>query len=112
MFAHLGIKRIAATVVGGISTLALVMAWSAPAIASDDHPYLALGDSVVFGYITQAGFEYGNPHNFVGYPEYVSQALRFSTTNASCPGEATAAGWLPTMVPTDWMASGNLDLKY
>src|ERR1700730_18216902 len=91
MFAHLGIKRIAATVVGGISTLALVMAWSAPAIASDDHPYLALGDSVVFGYITQAGFEYGNPHNFVGYPDYVSQALRLSTTKVSCPCYATAA---------------------
>ena len=58
-------------------------------MANDDHPYLALGDSVVFGYITKAGFEYGNPHNFVGYPDYVSQALRFTTTNASCPGEAT-----------------------
>jgi lysophospholipase L1-like esterase len=82
-------KRIAATVVGGISTLALLMSGSAPAVANDDQPYLALGDSVVFGYITKAGFEYANPHNFVGYPDYVSQALRFSTTNASCPGEAT-----------------------
>src|ERR1700681_2137767 len=90
MFAHLGFKRIAATAVGGISTLALLLAGSAPAVANDDHSYLALGDSVVFGYITQAGFEYGNPHNFVGYPDYVSQALRFSTTNSSCPGEATA----------------------
>jgi lysophospholipase L1-like esterase len=82
-------KRIAATVVGGISTLALLVSGSAPAVANDDQPYLALGDSVVFGYITKAGFEYANPHNFVGYPDYVSQALRFSTTNASCPGEAT-----------------------
>jgi lysophospholipase L1-like esterase len=90
MFTHVGIKRIAATVIGGISTLALLVTGSAPAIANDDHAYLALGDSVVFGYITKAGFEYGNPHNFVGYPDYVSQALRFTTTNASCPGEATA----------------------
>ena len=89
MFRHLGMKRIAATVVGGISTLALLVSGSAPAVANDDQPYLALGDSVVFGYITKAGFEYANPHNFVGYPDYVSQALRFSTTNASCPGEAT-----------------------
>lgn len=89
MFKHLGIKRIAATVIGGISTLALLMGGSAPAVANGDHSYLALGDSVVFGYITKAGFEYANPHNFVGYPDYVSQALRFSTTNASCPGEAT-----------------------
>ena len=89
MFRHLGMKRIAAMVVGGISTLALIVSGSAPAVANDDQSYLALGDSVVFGYITKAGFEYANPHNFVGYPDYVSQALRFSTTNASCPGEAT-----------------------
>src|ERR1700681_4521632 len=91
MFAHLGFKRIAATAVGGISTLALLLAGSAPAVANDDHSYLALGDSVVFGYITKAGFAYGNPHNFIGYPDYVSQALRFNTTNASCPGEATGS---------------------
>ncbi|HXC79795.1 MAG TPA: GDSL-type esterase/lipase family protein [Candidatus Acidoferrum sp.] len=89
MFANFGLRRIAATVVGGLSTLALLVSGSAPAAANDDHSYLALGDSVVFGYITQAGYEYTNPHNFVGYPDYVSQALRFSTTNASCPGEAT-----------------------
>jgi lysophospholipase L1-like esterase len=89
MFAHLGLKRVAATAVVGLSTLALLVSGSAPAAANDGHSYLALGDSVVFGYITQAGFEYTNPNNFVGYPDYVSQALRFSTTNASCPGEAT-----------------------
>jgi len=91
MFTRLGTKRIAAAVVGGISTLALLVAGSAPAVANDDRSYLALGDSVVFGYITHAGFEYFNPHNFIGYPDYVSQALRFTTTNASCPGEAAAS---------------------
>jgi lysophospholipase L1-like esterase len=89
MFTHLGMKRIAAAAVGGISTLALFFAGSAPAVARDDGLYLALGDSVVFGYITKAGFEYGNPHNFIGYPDYVGRALRFTATNASCPGEAT-----------------------
>jgi lysophospholipase L1-like esterase len=89
MFANFGLKRTVATVIGGLSTLALLVSGSGPAAASDDHPYLALGDSVVFGYITKAGYEYANPNNFVGYPDYVSQALRFSTTNASCPGEAT-----------------------
>jgi lysophospholipase L1-like esterase len=87
---HVGMKRVAAAVVGGISALALLMTGSPPAVANDGQLYLALGDSVVFGFITQAGFEYGNAHNFVGYPDYVSQALRFTTTNASCPGEATA----------------------
>jgi len=51
--------------------------------------YLALGDSVAFGYITQAGFEYVNPHNFIGYPEYVGDILRLHTVNAACPGETT-----------------------
>jgi lysophospholipase L1-like esterase len=51
--------------------------------------YLALGDSVPFGYITQAGYEYGNPDNFVGYPSYAGDALGMETVNAACPGEAT-----------------------
>lgn len=51
--------------------------------------YLALGDSVAFGYITQAGFEYVNPDNFIGYPEYVGDMLRLHTVNAACPGETT-----------------------
>ena len=69
---------------------ALLLGGGSPHAASG-HPYLALGDSVGFGFITQAGFEYGNPHNFVGYPDYVSSALRFNDTNASCPGEATTS---------------------
>jgi hypothetical protein len=57
--------------------------------ADPGRPYLALGDSVVFGYITQAGFAYGNPDNFVGYPDYVGPALGLMPVNAACPGEAT-----------------------
>jgi lysophospholipase L1-like esterase len=53
-------------------------------------PYLALGDSVAFGFITQAGFEYIDPDNFVGYPEYVGNMLRFDAVNAACPGETTS----------------------
>jgi lysophospholipase L1-like esterase len=58
--------------------------------ADPGHPYLALGDSVSFGYITQAGFEYRNPDNFIGFPVYVGQALGMTPTNAACPGETTA----------------------
>jgi lysophospholipase L1-like esterase len=58
---------------------------------SAPRPYLALGDSVVFGFITQAGFEYGNPVNFIGFPDYVGRALRLDNTNAACPGETTAS---------------------
>ena len=91
MFWRLDTKlRFVAVALGGISTLALLAVGNAPAAAGGDHPYLALGDSVAFGYITKAGFEYGNPQNFIGYPDYVGRALRLTTTNASCPGETTA----------------------
>jgi lysophospholipase L1-like esterase len=79
-----------------MSVLAVILAvvtvgTSAAGWADDNRPYLALGDSVVFGFITQAGFEYGNPDNFVGYPDYAARLLRLASTNASCPGEATSS---------------------
>jgi len=58
---------------------------------SSPRPYLALGDSVVFGFITQAGFEYVNPTNFIGFPDYVGRDLRLNDVNAACPGETTAS---------------------
>ena len=51
---------------------------------------LSLGDSVVFGYITQDGFAYVNPDNFLGYPEIAGSALRLEPVNAACPGETTS----------------------
>lgn len=61
----------------------------------DENSYLALGDSVVFGYITADGPAYVNPKNFTGYPDFVGQALRLQTVNASCPGEATGGFLFP-----------------
>jgi len=63
-------------------------------------PYLALGDSVSFGFITNAGFEYVNPENFVGFPDYVGQALKFNTNDAACPGE-TSGSFLSSTTPDD-----------
>lgn len=54
-------------------------------------PYLALGDSVTFGFITNAGYEYVNPRNFLGFPSYVGPNLRFAAKNAACPGETTGS---------------------
>jgi lysophospholipase L1-like esterase len=72
-------------------TSASALAWA----GGDDGrgKMLSLGDSVVFGFITQAGFAYVNPDNFLGYPELVANALRLEATNASCPGE-TSAGFV------------------
>jgi lysophospholipase L1-like esterase len=52
---------------------------------------LALGDSVVFGYITQAGHAYVNADNFIGSPEYLAELLHMDTVNAGCPGETTTS---------------------
>ena len=56
--------------------------------------YLALGDSVAFGYTpsetTPAGL-YANAANFVSYPQDVAKALGLRLTNASCPGETTTS---------------------
>jgi lysophospholipase L1-like esterase len=73
--------------------LCLVVLAASAAMPSESapRPYLALGDSVVFGFITQAGYEYGNPVNFIGFPDYVGRALRLDNANAACPGETTAS---------------------
>jgi lysophospholipase L1-like esterase len=68
--------------------------------APPGRPYLALGDSVSFGFITQAGFEYVNPDNFIGFPNYVGQAFMFVTSNAACPGETTGS-FLSSTAPDD-----------
>jgi lysophospholipase L1-like esterase len=56
--------------------------------------YLALGDSVAFGYVPPQAVpppNYQSVHSFVGYPEDVAQALRVGVWNASCPGETTGS---------------------
>jgi lysophospholipase L1-like esterase len=69
-------------------TGASALAWAGP--GDGRGTMLSLGDSVVFGFITQDGFAYVNPDNFLGYPEIVGNALRLESTNASCPGETTS----------------------
>lgn len=53
--------------------------------------YLALGDSVSFGFIDQAGFEYVNANNFIGFPTYAGQGAKLNQVNAACPGETTGS---------------------
>ncbi len=54
--------------------------------------YLALGDSVAFGYVPSNAVpapNYLDPHSFVGYPEFLARRLREHVANASCPGETS-----------------------
>jgi len=72
----------------------------APAAAADVQPvhagvdYLALGDSVAFGYRPPAvtpTATYLDASNFVGYPEDFAAGASVNLSNASCPGETTAS---------------------
>jgi lysophospholipase L1-like esterase len=69
---------------------AATLASAAPA-APGNGAYLALGDSIAFGYITDDGYAYVNPNNFIGYPSYVGRDLRLDTANAACPGESSGS---------------------
>ncbi len=60
--------------------------------------YLALGDSVAFGYVPPQAVpapNYFDPRSFVGYPEDVARKLHIRVSNASCPGETTASFLVP-----------------
>jgi lysophospholipase L1-like esterase len=64
---------------------------SAKDSAGSSNDYLALGDSVTFSYIDQAGYEYYYPTNFVGYADYDSLALGLNLADSACPGETTGS---------------------
>jgi lysophospholipase L1-like esterase len=94
-WSRLAIRRCAAAfamIIAGAAALTP----AAPALADDDDgSYLALGDSVAFGYIANDGFAYVNPKNFVGYPYHVD-ADRVDVVDAACPGEASSGFIFPT----------------
>lgn len=89
-----------------LSAVALALLTSVPAFADEGegtHDYLALGDSVAFGYRPPDDSptpNYFNASSFVGYPELVAKALQMRDTNASCSGEATG-GFIDTSSSDD-----------
>jgi lysophospholipase L1-like esterase len=83
-------RRLAITVLAaaGLAVTATpALASPAPAAPAT---YLALGDSVPFGYRGgELPTTYANPNNFVGYPELVGQDKHLAVLNATCPGETS-----------------------
>jgi lysophospholipase L1-like esterase len=75
---------------------ATASAGGAPAVASvvPGSRYLALGDSVTFGY-EEAGVvphpKYKEAKSFVAFPEMLGRELHLTVANASCPGETTGS---------------------
>jgi hypothetical protein len=57
------------------------------AASNPSPPYLALGDSVAFGYSPLV--DPSDPHNFSGYPTPAARTLQENLTNAACPGETS-----------------------
>jgi lysophospholipase L1-like esterase len=88
---------IAATALGVTLVLpaGTAVASANPVTGSDKNgTYLALGDSVAFGYVPPQAMpapNYLDAHSFVGYPEDVARQLGVRVANASCPGETTAS---------------------
>jgi lysophospholipase L1-like esterase len=80
----------------------------APAVAAAARPgpaagYLALGDSIAFGYRppqVRPAPDYYDPADFTGYPEDVARALGLAVVNAACPGE-TSASMINTRAPSN-----------
>jgi lysophospholipase L1-like esterase len=88
-------------VVGAIAAAVGLFAVAAgPAAAAKPKPvtpgstYLALGDSVPFGYQESTVVpapNYARASSFVGYPELLGAGLRLKVVNAACPGETSAS---------------------
>jgi lysophospholipase L1-like esterase len=89
--AAVGAAAIAITTVVAVTPS---IAATGPAPVSAGARYLALGDSVPFGYRESTAVQapnYMKPNTFVGYPELIANNLDLKLTNASCPGETTTA---------------------
>jgi lysophospholipase L1-like esterase len=87
-----------------MASLALVLATGARAATSQKltpsspvtrgSGYVALGDSVTFGYQEPAvrpAPNYNRPSSFRGYPEQLGTALHLKLANFSCPGETAGS---------------------
>jgi lysophospholipase L1-like esterase len=84
-----------------LSLLAALVLTAAPAAGAARKPaftpgsrYLALGDSVSFGYeestVTPPP-NYAKASSFIGFPEQIAHTFRGVVANASCPGETSAS---------------------
>ncbi len=85
--------------VGAVVSLTTAGAASAtaattPAPVTQGSRYLALGDSIAFGYRESDAVQtpdYSKPGTFHGYPYLIAQNLGLRLTNAACPGETAAS---------------------
>lgn len=98
------LRRVGTGLAGAVTLAALTVFPAGAAGASPlnsanrNDTYLALGDSVAFGYQPSNESpppDYLDASSFVGYPEDVAAELGMPLANASCPGETTASMLYP-----------------
>jgi lysophospholipase L1-like esterase len=85
---------LAALAVGAAPAAAKPKAAAKPLPAVPGTRYLALGDSVTFGYMESSVVPAPNYHNaasFFGYPELAGDALHLKVANAACSGETSSS---------------------
>jgi lysophospholipase L1-like esterase len=92
-------RKLATVLLAAVGILAATAV--TPAMAAGGSPqggphsgpsYLALGDSVPFGYHNATDpTVYANPANLVGYPELLATETHLRLANASCPGETSSS---------------------
>ena len=94
-------RRRVLVLTAAVLVLAIAVAFSAAAASAKppngsakNGTYLALGDSVAFGYVPPNAVpapNYLDPRSFVGYPELLAQQVKMKVANASCPGETSTS---------------------
>ena len=93
--------KLAALATVGVAALAITTAAAVPSLAAggpapttQGGSYLALGDSIPFGYRESNAVvqpDYTKPKTMQGYPAMVAKDLGLKLTDAACPGETTAS---------------------
>src|SRR5579884_941097 len=95
----MNVARLLAVLAAACTLLALAVftvpadAARTPAVTAGSR-YLALGDSVTFGYEESAVVpapNYKDAASFIAYPQLVGEVLHLKVANASCPGETTGS---------------------
>jgi lysophospholipase L1-like esterase len=85
---------LAVLAVGAAPAAAKPKATANPLPVAPGTRYLALGDSVTFGYMESnvvPAPNYHNAANFFGYPELAGDALHLKVANAACSGETSSS---------------------
>jgi lysophospholipase L1-like esterase len=91
--ARRGLTALLLAVCATLMVAATASAKPAPKVTPGSR-YLALGDSVTFGYQEATVVPTPNYHvasNFLGYPEMLGAELRLKVANAACPGETSSS---------------------